>query len=75
MSEVSTMAELASLNDAEVLAGYRHGLDGLLIAERHKDKGYTHGYLNGLVDSGRVRHPSDAQRQLARAFAAEQGAA
>jgi hypothetical protein len=67
MSEVTTLAELAEIDGDQALAGYRDGLGGRMVVERHKDRSYTHGYLNGLVDSGKTR-PSDAQRQLAREF-------
>jgi hypothetical protein len=65
MSEVTTLEELDSLNDGELVRGYWDGYRNTAqFASR--DKGYWHGYLNGQVDGGHIPRPSEAQMTLAR---------
>jgi len=63
---VTTVAELESLDEHQILDGYRDGLAGLMQVERHRCRSYTHGYLNGLVDSGNAQVVSAEQALLAR---------
>lgn len=61
---VTTLAELNALDQDEILRGYRAGFnDAAAFTER--GRGYWHGYLNGLADSGRAQ-PSPEQMALAR---------
>lgn len=63
---VTTVAELAQLDEAAIMRGYRAGRDSAPdYAER--DRGYWHGYLNGQVDRGVVQ-PSPEQQALARDY-------
>ena len=65
--EVTTVEELQSLDEKQIVRGYRAGLtNDPSYGER--DKGYWHGFLNGLVDGRHVGKPSDAQAALARAY-------
>ncbi|HFQ6840912.1 hypothetical protein I5N18_16420 [Serratia marcescens] len=62
---VSTMDELAQLNDEEIIDGYRSGCNGAPEPDSTKSKSFWHGYRNGLVDSGR-RKSDEHQTALAR---------
>ena len=71
MKAVTTLEELAALDEDAILAGYRAGFagpDGMPDYTR-KDQAYWHGYLNAEVDRGRVPI-SNEQAQLARAYVA-----
>jgi hypothetical protein len=66
-AEVTTLEELDSLDQAALLRGYSAGLkNDADFSER--EKGYWHGYLNGLVDGKHSARPSEAQMKLARAY-------
>jgi hypothetical protein len=63
---VSTVEELQTLDEDAMVNGYLAGLRNtadFLIRER----GYWHGYLNGLVDGGHAKS-SPEQAELARAY-------
>jgi hypothetical protein len=61
-----TTVELRSLDEAAIVRGYRAGFDNAPdYSER--DRGYWHGYLNGLVDGGHAKGTS-AQAELATAY-------
>lgn len=62
---VSTAAELATLDDAEIISGYRDGLRGEPEPGNNRTRSYWHGWRNGMVDSGR-RASDWAQRALVR---------
>ena len=64
---VTTAAELATLDERQIVRGYRAGLDNAADFSEH-DRGYWHGYCNGLVDGGHGK-PSAEQRALVRAVA------
>ncbi len=61
--EIKTLEELDSLDEKALVRGYFAGRSGDANYSE-TDKAYWHGYLNGLVDSGKSS-PSGAQRQLA----------
>jgi hypothetical protein len=70
MHEVTTLAELDTLDVGLMVSGYRAaGRQDPDYSQR--DKSYWHGYLNGLADYGYTQ-PSAAQRQLAHAAVAQQ---
>ena len=52
--KVNSKADLANLDDAEMVAGYMAGLDGASEPGSDKSRGYWHGWRNGMVDSGRA---------------------
>lgn len=62
---VSTVEELAKLNDEEIIEGYRSGYKGDPEPDSTKSKSFWHGYRNGLVDSGRWKG-DEHQTALAR---------
>ena len=62
--EVRTVAELRTLNDDEVVAGYRHGWDDP-SAPIGASRSFLHGWLNAQVDKGRAQ-ASAAQQALVR---------
>lgn len=65
---VTTLEELDALDKDALLRGYNAGrANAADFSER--DRGYWHGYLNGLVDGRHVTHPSAEQMELARAYA------
>ena len=60
---VSTAADLATLDDDEIVEGYRDGLRGEPEPGNNRTCSYWHGWRNGQVDSGR-RASDWAQRAL-----------
>jgi hypothetical protein len=64
---ITDPAELESLDESQLVAGYRAGLENAPDWSA-RDPGYWHGYLNGLVDGGHVTTPSEVQRELARRY-------
>ena len=64
---VSTLEDLATLDDDEVLEGYRDGLANEPEPGGNRSRSYWHGWRNGMADKGRI--PSDwAMSQLAREY-------
>ncbi|HCZ48242.1 MAG TPA: hypothetical protein DCZ11_04470, partial [Gammaproteobacteria bacterium] len=61
---VTTVAELCDLDSELAAAGYRAAFTGDPDYSQ-RDRAYWHGYLNGLVDTGRAQ-PSPEQLALAR---------
>lgn len=66
---VSTLADLDTLDDAEVVAGYRDGLANEPEPGNSRSRSYWHGWRNGMADRG-LREIDEAQRELARAAVA-----
>lgn len=66
---VSTLADLDTLDDAEVLEGYRDGLANEPEPGGNRSRSYWHGWRNGMVDHGH-REIDAAQRELARLYVA-----
>ena len=64
---VSTLCDLASLDDDAVLEGYRDGFAGDPEPGDNRSRSYWYGWRNGAVDSGR-REKDDAQAALASEF-------
>lgn len=62
-TKVETLEDLASLDDDEVIDGYRDGLEGLPCGD-NRSRSYWHGWRNARVDSG-LEKPDDAQQRLA----------
>ena len=50
---VETVEDLNSLDDDEMLAGYRHGLSDGAEPGSDKSRSFWHGWRNGAVDSKR----------------------
>jgi len=61
---IVTLRDLANQDPAEMLSGYRAGLNGDPEPGSDKSRGFWHGWLNGMVDSGR-REKDQAQAILA----------
>lgn len=58
---VETLAELDTLDDAEIQEGYRDGRSGEPEPGGNRSKSYWHGWRNGMMDSYRM--PPDAASQ------------
>lgn len=66
-SPLSSITELATLDNDDCLAGYFAGLDGDPEPGSDKSKSYWHGWRNGMMDRGRM--PIDAAaRNLAHEY-------
>jgi hypothetical protein len=63
---VTTMEQLAALDDDAIVQGYRDGFHDRVNYTR-RDQAYWHGYLNGQCDSGAIP-VSGEQKRLARAY-------
>ena len=66
-STVSTIIDLATLDDGEVLEGYLDGFHGGVTPNSSHSRSYRHGWRNGMVDSQR-QNPDWAQDALALEF-------
>lgn len=62
---VTTKAELALLDEDEMVAGYRLGYSGAPEPGSDRSRSFWHGWRNGAVD-GKHRTIDDAQQCLAR---------
>ncbi len=62
---ITTLIDLDSLDDAEVLVGYRDGLEGDQEPGDNRSLSYWHGWRNGRVDGGHTLKDA-AQARLAR---------
>ncbi len=69
---VRTVAELDSLDDAEIAEGYHDGRAGEPEPGGNRSKSYWHGWRNGRVDGGRAE-PDAAMRELVRDVLANGG--
>lgn len=63
-NKVSTAAELALLDEDEIIEGYRAGLDCNAEPGSDKSRSYWHGWRNAQSDRGRAP-VDDAQQRLA----------
>ncbi len=61
---VETLAELDTLDDAEIQEGYRDGRSGEPEPGDNRSKSYWHGWRNGMMDSHRMK-PDAASMKLA----------
>lgn len=61
---ITTAAELAELDSAEVTEGYMDGFGGDPAPGDNRSKSYWHGWRNGRVDGGHSAK-DDAQALLA----------
>ena len=64
---VTTVQDLDSLNDDEIMAGFEAGLDGAPEPYDSQTRSYWHGWRNGAVEGGHMRR-DDAQRALTEAI-------
>jgi hypothetical protein len=60
---VCTVKDLESLDDDEIFAGFRAGLQGAPEPHDSHTRSYWHGWRNGAVEGGFMR-TDDAQRAL-----------
>lgn len=67
---VTTVADLETLDDDEMIEGYRDGKAGEPEPGDNRSRSYWHGWRNGAVDGGH-REIDAAQRELAAAIAAD----
>jgi hypothetical protein len=51
---VTTLEELDSLNEDEILQGYLSGRQGSAAPGDDKSKSFWHGWRNGMIDSGHM---------------------
>jgi hypothetical protein len=67
---VTTLAELQSLDDREVVEGYWDGVNNEPEPRGNRSKSYWHGWHNGRADrTGKI---NGAQKELARVVIADQ---
>ncbi len=64
---ITSVAEFAILDEADMLLGYMDGFDGLRVPGSGHSRGYSHGWRNGMIDAGRLR-PDAGDYVLADAF-------
>ena len=64
---VQTLAELETLDSAEMVEGYSDGLDNCPAPNGNRSKAYWHGWRNGMVDGSHME-PDAAMSILARLF-------
>lgn len=62
---VRTAADLATLDDEDVVSGYFDGLRGEPEPGNNRSRSYWHGWKNGMVDSRR-REQDEHQAALAK---------
>ncbi|WP_029002763.1 hypothetical protein [Azorhizobium doebereinerae] len=62
---VTTLEDLASLDEAEMLDGYRDGRAGEPAPGGNRSRSYWHGWRNGAVDG---RHRTIDQHQVDLAY-------
>lgn len=67
---VLTLADLDTLDAAQIVEGYRAGRDGDPEPGNNRSRAFWHGWRNGRVDGGHDT-PDDAQRALAAAYVAK----
>lgn len=68
---VSTLEDLSTLDDDEILEGYRDGLANEPEPGGNRSRSYWHGWRNGMADKKRI--PFDrAMESLAREYVAAQ---
>jgi len=70
---VTTLADLATIDDAECIDGYWDGRENAPQPGNNRSRSYWHGWRNGMVDS-RHMEKDDAQAELARVYIAHQRA-
>jgi len=68
-SPVTTLSDLDTLDDTEMMEGYRDGYAGDPEPGNNHSRSYWHGWRNGRAD-GKHQPIDDAQRELARVVAA-----
>lgn len=63
---VRTKVDLETLDEDQIVAGYRAGMSGVTsLPGSDKCRGYWHGWRNAMIDRGHHR-ADDASTQLAR---------
>lgn len=70
---IKDAADLAELNEADLLEGYRDGRAGEPEPKGNRSKSYWHGWRNGAVDGGH-REIDAAGRALVRSYLDAQNA-
>lgn len=64
---VTTLADLATLDEGEIIEGYWDGFHGELEPGNNRSRSYWHGWRNGAVD-GKHMTKDDAQAALCREY-------
>ena len=64
---VETLEDLERLDQDDVLAGYRFGLDCEIEPGSDRSRGFWHGWRNAQTDRGRAKM-DEHQSKLARAY-------
>lgn len=65
---VATMLDLSTLDEAEIVEGYRDGFAGWDCGN-NRSRSYWHGWRNAQSDRGKTK-PDDAQANLVREYLA-----
>ena len=50
---VATLADLETLDEAEIIEGFRDGYEGWPCGE-NRSRSYWHGWRNAMIDKGRI---------------------
>jgi len=66
---ISTLADLASLDDSEIIAGYFDGRENFRCGD-NRSLSYWHGWRNGRCDGGHAKSDWAQQKLAAEAVAA-----
>lgn len=61
---LQTIADLETLDEAEIIAGYREWREGDPEPGPNRGRAYWHGWRNAMIDRGK-REPDEAARRLA----------
>ena len=51
---ISTVLELETLDEGEIVEGYQDGLKGEPKPNGNRSKSYFHGWRNGMMDGGYI---------------------
>ena len=57
---ISTVSELNRLNSDEIVEGYYEGRDGGPEPGHNRGPSVHHGWVNGMIDSGRMEKTKEA---------------
>lgn len=56
---VTTLADLATLDNVEVMEGYWYGFEGWPEPGNNRSRSFWHGWRNGALDGGHIKKDQD----------------
>lgn len=59
---VSTISELETLDEDEIVEGYFDGLENAPKPNGNRSKSYYHGWRNGMMDRGNIQIDNSARK-------------